>query len=272
MGDTNHDHDDVDTTDDTADVDTDVDETEDEADTSSESENTDANDDDDDSADADDDSSEDGNDDDSKGDSDKSSDTADDTDTEDEDDGEEPELRKPKAGASNAEWAAWRAQEKAKAAKSKSGDAKDSDDKDTDSEDTDDDLSEEDAKAIDKRIGKHLEPLLKQQAEQEVEASIATFLKDNPDFAPFASKVKRFANHPSRASVPIKSIFYEVAGDKLLQIGAKRSKAADAKAKKGKTGGGNANTDGKGSKDYANMPLEDFGKELEDIKVHGKRA
>ena len=264
MGDTNHDHDDADDAVDTVDTDTDVDETEDEADTSSESENTDANDD-------DDDSSEDGQDDDSEGDSDKSTDTADDKETEDEDDGEEPELRKPKAGASNAEWAAWRAQEKAKAA-DKSGDAKDSDDKDTTDEDDDSDLSAEDAKAIDKRIAKALSPFQKKEAEQEVEASIATFLQDNPDFSSFASKVRRFANHPSRSSVPIKSIFYEVAGDKLLKMGAQRSKAADVKAKKGRTGGGNATTDGKGSKDYANMSLDDFGKELEDIKIHGKRA
>lgn len=272
MGDTNHDHDDIDDAVDTDDVDTDVDETEDEPDTSK---NTDGDDDaDDDSADDadDDDASEDGDDDDGEGDSDKSSDTADDDDSDaddDVDDGEEPELRKPKAGAPNSEWAAYRKQQKAKA--QKSGDDKDSDDKDDDGEDTDEDLSPEDAAAIDKRIAKALSPFQKQQAEQEVEASIATFLKDNPDFAPYAAKVKRFANHPARASVPVKAIFYEVAGDKLMAIGAKRAKAADAKAKKTKTAGSNANA-AKGSKDYANMPLDDFGKELEDIKTNGSRA
>ena len=265
MGANNHDHADADTTDDDVDVYTGVDETEDDADTS---QNTDANDgDDDDSADDadEDDSSEDGDDEDGKGDS-KSSDAAEDEDTEgDDDDGEEPESRSTK-NYKNA------AQRIAKKAAQKSGDDKHSDDKDDDSEDADDDLSPEDATAIDKRIAKALSPFQKKEAEQEVEASIATFLQDNPDFSSFASKVRRFANHPSRSSVPIKSIFYEVAGDKLLKMGAQRSKAADVKAKKGRTGGGNATTDGKGSKDYANMPLDDFGKELEDIKIHGKRA
>jgi len=270
MGANDHDHDEEVTTDDTVDTDTDVDETEDDADTSQNSDADDGADDDADDADeaddADDDASEDGSDDDGKGNSDKkSSDTADDE-TEDEDDGAEPELRKPKAGASNAEWAAWRKQEKAKAAvNKKSGDDQNSDDKD-DSEDTDD-LSPEDAAAIDKRIAKRLEPFQKQAAEQEVEASIATFLTENPDFKPFASKAKRFAMHPSREHIPIKSIFYEVAGDKLMKIGAQRAKAADAKARKTKTGGSNTTTDGKGSKSYADMSLDDFGKELDAVKT-----
>lgn len=267
MGENNHDHDeDVDVTD--TDTDNhDEDATEDDADTSQNTDADDGADDDADDADeaddADDDASKDGKDDDGKGNSDKSTDTAKDDDTKDEDDGEEPELRKPKAGATNAEWAAYRKQQKAKAAAAKKSDD-DADDKDTDEDD--DDLSSEDAAAIDKRIAKRLAPFEQKAAEQEVEATIASFLNENPDFKPFATKVKRFAMHPSRQNIPIKSIFYEVAGDKLLKIGADRAKQADIKAKKTKTGGGNASTDGKGSKSYADMPLEDFGKELDAVK------
>lgn len=199
----------------------------------------------------------------------KSSDTADEDTDGDEDDGEEPELRMPKKGDSNAKWAAWRAQEKAKA----KTDTKKSDDDskgDEDIEEDEDGLSPEDAAAFDKRIAKHLAPLRQQAAEQEVEASIATFVKDNPDFAPFAAKAKRFALHPSRESVPIKAIFYEVAGDKLMRIGAQRAKAADVKAKKTQTGGGTATTE-KGNKSYHDMPQDDFAKELEAVKMGGSR-
>lgn len=232
----------------------------------------------DDSGDAGDDSGSDDGDDQGKGDSKKGSDDADDDTEDDVDDGAEPELRKPKHGASNAEWAAWRAQEKAKASKSKdtkqtdknkSGDDTKGDD-DVDDED-DDGLSPEDAAAFDKRIEKHLKPYKEQAAEQEVDGAIATFLKDNPDFTPFAAKAKRFAMHPSRQSVPIKSIFYEVAGDKLMRIGAQRAKAADDKAKKTKTGGGSASVDQQGSKSYKDMPLKDFEKELEAVKTGGRR-
>lgn len=205
--------------------------------------------------------SEDGADADGAGDSDASSDNADDTDA---DDGSEPEVRKPKVGASNAEWAAWRAHQKAKKA-DESGDDSQKGDGDADE---DDDTTPE-AELIDKRIQKHLEPLQQQAAENEVEASIAEFVKDNPDFAPFSQKVKRFALHPSRQNIPVKSIFYEVAGDKLLQIGAKRAKAADTKAKHSQTGGGNAGTE-TGNKSYKDMPFEDFGKELDAVKT-GRR-
>lgn len=227
----------------------------------------------------DDDTGSDDGDDQGKGDSKKGSDDADDDTEDDEDDGEEPELRKPKHGASNAEWAAWRAQEKAKAAKSakdtKQTDKKDKSGDDSKGDDVDDEdedgLSPEDRAAFDKRIEKKLKPFQERAAEQEVEASIATFVKDNPDFAPFAAKAKRFAMHPSRQSVPIKSIFYEVAGDKLMRIGAQRAKQADDKAKKTKTGGGSTGGDQQGDKSYKDMPLKDFEKELEAVKTGGRR-
>lgn len=210
--------------------------------------------------------------DDGEGDSKKGSDNAGDDTKDDEDDGAEPELRKPKHGASNAEWAAWRAQEKSKAKAAdkdkKSGDDSNGDDVDDEDEDG---LSPEDRAAFDKRIEKKLQPFQERAAEQEVEASIATFVKDNPDFAPFAAKAKRFAMHPSRQSVPIKSIFYEVAGEKLMRIGAQRAKAADAKSKQTKTGGGSTGGDQTGNKSYKDMPLKDFEKELEAVKTGGRR-
>lgn len=194
----------------------------------------------------------------------------DDADEEEDDDGAEPPTRKPKT---NKEFAARRvARKKAakKAAKKSGDDAPDGDD-DAGDEDDDSDLTPDQASAVDRRIAKAMQPFQQKVDQQEVEAEIASFLKDNPDFKPFANKVKRFAMHPSRAQLPVKSIFYEVAGDKLMRIGAQRKGAADQKARKTRTGGGNADTDGKGNKSYKDMPLDDFGKELEAVKVQGSR-
>ena len=271
MGDTNN-HDDVkdDDTSDTGNDDQDVDATEDEPDTSKKTDGDDA--DDDSGDDSDDDDAEDGDDDDGKGNSDKKgSDAADDDDSDgddddaddDQDDGDDPELRKPKAGAPNSEWAAWRAQEKAK--KKESDDDDSGKDKGKDGEDTDD------ADVPDKvaaEVAKQMAPFHKQQQEQEVDTEIATFIAQNPDFKPYAKKTARWAKHPNRSGVPVKSIFYEVAGDDLMKIGAKRSKAADKKADKTKSAGGQSgNSQEKGSKSYSDMPLKDFGDELEAAKL-----
>jgi len=268
MGDNNTGDEDVRDTD-NAEGDTDDTTTEDEADTS---ENTDADDAaDDDAGDSDDDDAEDGDDDDSEGNSDdtSSSDTADDDtadadgdDAEDDSD-EEPPMRKPKAGASNAEWAAWRKQEKAKADKSANKSGKSAD---NDADDEGDDGKGGKQNDVAKEVSKQLAPFLKQQQEQEINGEIQEFLGSNPDFKPFEAKVRKWAMHPSRQNVPVKSIFYEVAGDKLLALGAKRKAAADAKAKKTRTGGGQPSA-GEGSKSYKDMPLDDFGKELDAVKT-----
>ena len=221
-----------------------------------------------DSEDDDDESSDDGDDDDGKGDSKESTDTSKDKDTEeDEDDGEEPETRRPKT---NAEWAAWRKSQKDK--KSKDSQKKGDDEGDAgdegESDEDEDDLSPEDRRAIDKRIGQAIKPFVEKAIESEVDGEIAKFLTANPDFKPFEAKARRFALHPSRQNIPIKSIFYEVAGDKLLKIGADRVRKADKDARKTKTGGSATNETG--NKSYKDMSLDDFGKELEREKTKAR--
>lgn len=206
-------------------------------------------------------SSDDGEDDDGKGDSTKGSDTSKDDDTEeDDDDGAEPESRRPKT---NAEWAKRRIERK-NAKQSQKAEKGDDEGDEEDSEDGDD-LSPEDARAIDKRIEKAIKPFQERALASEVDGEITEFLNANPDFKPFAKKVQRFAMHPSRQNIPIKAIFYEVAGDKLIKIGADRLRNADKKARETKTGG--TGTSEKGSTSYKDMPLEDFGKELERVKT-----
>lgn len=107
----------------------------------------------------------------------------------------------------------------------------------------DDDIDPDDAKIIGKQVEKYLSPFIAKQMEEEDTQEINTFVKDNPDFAPYIDRVKKFAQHPSRKDMPIKSIFYEVAGDDLLKIGAKRAQKANEEAKESSAGGGSSQGD-----------------------------
>lgn len=124
--------------------------------------------------------------------------------------------------------------------KNKGNDADQKNDEDTDIDDgeDDDDLDIADKKIIDNRVKKVLSPFIEKQMQDEDAQEIANFVKQNPDFSPYADKVKKFASHPSRKDMPIESIFYEVAGKDLLKLGAERAKKAADEAKESGAGGG----------------------------------
>lgn len=129
----------------------------------------------------------------------------------------------------------------------------------------DDDVDEADAKVIDKRVHKILSPFIQKQMQDEDASEIADFVKQNPDFAPYAEKVKKFASHDSRKNMPIKSIFYEVAGDDLLKIGAKRAKKAGDEAKETQAGGGSA-AGGTSEKSVWDLTPEEFAEKQEALR------
>lgn len=150
---------------------------------------------------------------------------------------EEPPARKR-----NADFIIQRQQAKAK----KDGENKDGDKGD---EEDDSDVDDVDAEVIGKEVQKHLKPFIEKQQREEDNQEIDTFLAENADFKPYAEKVRNWAKHPSRAGVPIKALFYEVAGDDLLKIGADRQKKATDEAKKTNAGGGsNRGSEGSGTK------------------------
>jgi len=93
---------------------------------------------------------------------------------------------------------------------------------------------------------------------------IADFVKQNPDFAPYAQKVAKFAQHPTRRDMPIKAIFYEVAGDDLLMIGAKRAQQYKDKAKESGAGGGSGSASVE--KSVWDMSVEEFQAEQERVR------
>jgi len=132
-------------------------------------------------------------------------------------------------------------------------------------EEEDEDIDAEDARLIDKRISKAMTPLIQKQMLEEDESEINSFVKDNPDFAPYADKVRKFAQHPTRKEMPIKSIFYEVAGDDLLRIGAKREKIATDKAKESGAGGGSG-IGGDVTKNVWSLTPSEFAAEQEKLR------
>ncbi len=157
-----------------------------------------------------------------------------------------------------------------KAAKAGQADdaGKDDETDEADVEETDDEeneISEQDEALVAKVVAKRFAPILEKHVEAEDLQEIQGFLKDNPDFAPYEKQVKVFMQHPSRRSLPIKSIFYEVAGDDLLKIGAQRQQEADKKAKETQAGGGTQQGGDTKKKSAWDMTPEEF--EAEKLRV-----
>src|SRR5690606_11309004 len=82
------------------------------------------------------------------------------------------------------------------------------------------DVTPQDEALISKVVAKRFAPIIERSLAAEDEMEINEFLSQNPEFKEFESKARRFMQHESRRHLPIKSIFYEVAGDKLMAIGA----------------------------------------------------
>jgi hypothetical protein len=137
--------------------------------------------------------------------------------------------------------------------------------KEDDNDEDDSDIDPDEAEVIDKRIAKVLSPYVEKQREAEDQSLIDSFVSKNPDFAPYANKVKTFVKHPSRRDLPIESIFYEVAGPDLLKIGADRAKKATQEAKQSQAGGSTGSTES-GAKDAWNMSDDEFTAKQEAIR------
>lgn len=134
-----------------------------------------------------------------------------------------------------------------------------------DSEDEDDFVDPDAQKLVQKEVQKALSPFLQKQIEEEDNNEINSFLQENPDFKPYADKVRKFAQHESRKHLPIKSIFYEVAGPDLLKIGADRAKKAGDEAKESNAGGGGGDTS-TAEKGVWELTPEEFAQKQEELR------
>ena len=134
-----------------------------------------------------------------------------------------------------------------------------------DDADEDDEIDPADRKVIAQVVTPMLKPLLEKSLQAEDEAEVSDFLKANPDFKPYEAKARQWMTHPSRRNLPIKSIFYEVAGDDLMKIGAKRAKDAEDEANRSGAGGGNSRGS-EGGTSVKDLSKEEFAKKQEDIR------
>ena len=173
----------------------------------------------------------------------------------DKDDDKEPEIRKR---MSNKDYIIQRQQKKLSKKKDDSDDG--------DSGDTYDDITPEDEALVNRIVAKNFAPVIEKSLADDDNREVADFLEKNPDFKPFEAKVRRFMKHESRMQLPVKSIFYEVAGDKLMKIGAERNKKAEVEAKNSATGGG-SNRAGEGSKKVADLTPEEFEAEQQRVRT-----
>ena len=135
----------------------------------------------------------------------------------------------------------------------------------SENEEEDDYIDPDAQKLVQKEIDKRLAPFLQKQIEEEDANEINSFLQENPDFKPYADKVKKFAQHESRKNLPIKSIFYEVAGPDLLKIGADRAKRAGDEAKESNAGGGSGDTS-TSEKGIWELTPEEFATKQEELR------
>jgi hypothetical protein len=126
-------------------------------------------------------------------------------------------------------------------------------------------VAPEDEEMITKVVAKRFAPIIDKSIAADDDKEINDFLTENPDFKTYEAKVRRFMSHPSRRSLPIKSIFYEVAGDNLLKMGAERARLADQKAKATQTGGG-SNRAKEGATNDWTLSQEEFQAKQERIR------
>jgi len=131
--------------------------------------------------------------------------------------------------------------------------------------DEDEEVAQEDKDLITKVVSPMLAPLVDKTLKAEDDQEISAFLIGNPEFKPFEAKTRRYMAHPSRRSLPVESVFYEVAGKQLLKIGADRAKAADEKAKQTQTGGG-SNRAGEGAKTDWDLSKDEFEQKQERVR------
>ena len=114
-----------------------------------------------------------------------------------------------------------------------------------------------------------LNPYIENLDQKEREGELTSFLRENPDFKEYETKIKNYMNHKSRSQLPIKSIAYDVAGADLLTIGAKRREESGKALEKTKIGG-NTHERGATQKGVWDMDEKEFRKYKEDLMNNRK--
>jgi len=110
---------------------------------------------------------------------------------------------------------------------------------------------------IDKRNAAVLEEIDRKERVREIK----DFLKENPDFKPYGSKIEKTALHPKFWDVSVDFIAKGFAYGDAEKFGAQKGKQADEEAAKSKIGGFSVRPSPKSEKDYWAMSTEEFEQE-----------
>ncbi|PIY96076.1 MAG: hypothetical protein COY66_04965 [Candidatus Kerfeldbacteria bacterium CG_4_10_14_0_8_um_filter_42_10] len=108
-----------------------------------------------------------------------------------------------------------------------------------DNEGDDDEIDSEDEARILKVVDKHYGDKLSKVDAEENERELNSFFT-NPENAKFKKKeatIRKWWKDPSRNHLPIKSVAYEVMGDSLEAVGAKKARQADDESRQSGSGG-----------------------------------
>ena len=133
------------------------------------------------------------------------------------------------------------ARQKRKIAKLKGQDGDHSGDDDhADDEDADDTILDPDDEArISRVVDKKLEPLLETEQQRADKAEEDAFFSDpkNKWAEKDRAKIVRWWQHESRRHLPIRTVALEVAGDRLMKVGAEEERKASDEARRSRNGG-----------------------------------
>ena len=116
------------------------------------------------------------------------------------------------------------------------------------------------------KVHADLADLRSREEAREDEAEMDKIIADNPDMAKYKAEVKKLSSDTSRKQVPIKSLFYEAAGDDLIKIGANRASEANADAAETQQNGTSTGNSPDGAS-VSDMSNDDFAKMQEDVRL-----
>ena len=115
-----------------------------------------------------------------------------------------------------------------------------------------------------------LAPIIESHVATQDAQEVSKFLDEHPDFKPYRAKVERWMKHPARRSLPVSTIFFEVAGNDMMKMGAERERNAVAKAKNTKSGGG-SNRDAMAPTDWSKATPAELETEKQRVRQTSRR-
>lgn len=105
-------------------------------------------------------------------------------------------------------------------------------------EDSDgDELSPEALRAIDKRLGRAINPLISRLTAQADTSELSTFIQSTPEAKGYEKRIKKVMEHEAYRNVPPLVIFHHLAFQNAQKLGAKKRENADREASHSRTGG-----------------------------------